>query len=406
MMTQPMTLYEIASAMSETDDAQVGYPKLVKFLFNSFWNHYKYNGTPYSKEYAYNIAYFLIYNFMNREVCSKNLNVFRSKLLNEVVNMNKNKDFYNILTGLAEASVDLKRQLDTTDAFTSAKDGTTTNNLTDTSNSSQTSNNTTEGTLKNTGSSNNYQNTTGSTSAHGTVDTTTEGSGSTTTDNTGSASSTNKSTNSSTSSSSNENSSTNTTRSVLTDYPQSSIDSTTPAIGDWTYASGARDEKGSTSGTSTDTTTASSNTSDEGSSSTTTHNKASSTTKGTTKQVSDSTTATTGHTDGGNSTTTDQSTTGKDDTTTTAEVTDTHTGTVQQVSNTDDNRTIATTEVWSGLTNLDKNDAQLRLYDTYGTFYSALLQNFEKCFISVYVDPDRDGWLDPTIDLLSEWEDA
>ena len=59
-----MTLYEMAMSMSEEGDAQAAFPYLIKWLLKDFWSNYQYNGIKYTDEYAYNVAYFLVYNFI------------------------------------------------------------------------------------------------------------------------------------------------------------------------------------------------------------------------------------------------------------------------------------------------------------------------------------------------------
>ena len=137
-----MTLYEMAQSMSEKGDAQEGFPALINWLMNKFWSSYKYNNIPYSQEYAYNIAYFTVYNFINREICSSKPEVFRTKFLKEIVNMNLDSDFYNVLNSLKDATIELTSQIDVSDTNDNTKNSTTTNNLTNTVSSTDSTNKT------------------------------------------------------------------------------------------------------------------------------------------------------------------------------------------------------------------------------------------------------------------------
>ena len=56
------------------------------------------------------------------------------------------------------------------------------------------------------------------------------------------------------------------------------------------------------------------------------------------------------------------------------------------------------------MTVLDLNDRQLKLFDQFRSFYKTLLNRLENCFISTYIDDERDGYLDPSVNLMSMWE--
>lgn len=368
-----MTLYEMAQSMSENNDAQEAFPYLVNWLFKDFWNNYRYNNIPYDDTYAANLAYFIIYNFINRETGSKVPEVFRTKLLREIVNMNLDADFNAILTDLKNATTDLLRNKNIDNVSSITKTSTTTNNLTDTS-AGTIDIDETDTTTHNTTDTTNIQNTISGTNEQ-VVDTdTTENNTQTLNTNTATTETRSQTDNS-------------TTRQVHVDYPQSTVDTTT--TGSWTYASGADD----TIVNGTQSQNNNSSTDNTGTIGNNTSGTLDSTTKLTTNQSQTglSTAAKTG---------TEQDV--KDHTQTT-NMTDTHTGTTSTDNNIGTNIDIDVAETWSGMTGVELNSIQLDLINKYGSFYKRLMANIEHCFISVYVDEDRDGWLDPNINLMSAW---
>ena len=57
------------------------------------------------------------------------------------------------------------------------------------------------------------------------------------------------------------------------------------------------------------------------------------------------------------------------------------------------------------MSGISLNSLQLQLFEKYDSFYKRLLDNVNKCFISLYINEDRDGWLDPSLNILSAWYD-
>lgn len=396
------TLYELAIKMSNNNDAQEGFPILVKWLLNDFWNNYRYNGIPYSTEYAYNIAYFTIYNFINREIYTSKPEVFRTEFLKEIVNMNLDADFYSVLGSLKEATVELTKKVVTSNDMTITSDETVTNNLkngiksTDTFNGTNTlEHNTTNTETTNTTNTSTKDTTVGNTSNSNSDKTLKE-----TKNNTKGYTDTKNGTletENNYSDNSNE-----TVRNVVSDYPQSTVDTT--IANNWDYASGANDQVKSDnkSGTSTNTNTENS---------TITHEETSNNEKDITSNEKVSGTAqTTEDTDITNSVTgtTTNVLTGTDTTSTSnTDVLDKEelkTGTVSTDKNKEINNDINSVHTWMGMTGLELNANQIKLFDKYKSFYNTLLNRLEKCFISEYVDDEREGYLDPSINLMSLWE--
>lgn len=372
-----MTLYEMAVSMSEDGDAQAAFPYLITWLLKDFWSNYQYNGIKYTDEYAYNVAYFLVYNFINRETCSSKPEVFRTKLLAQLVNMNLDHDFNKILQDLKDATVNLTRDEKVKDTKNIDKTSTTTNNL----QTKQTGTNTVDGTnvLTHNITSTNTLATKDETTFNdtNTQSATSNGTGSST----NSTSGTNESTSNNTSNSSG--------RTVNSDYPQSTVDTTKPL--DWDYASGAQD----TSNTSTDTSTSKDTTSSNSTSSSTSENTASGSNKHTGTNTLDRT-GTVTDTKTGTDTT-------KDDSTVTTDMTTANTGTTTLDDNISSVGDINRLETWSSMSGIELNNLQLDIYNKYGSFYRRLINKLENCFISVYIDDDRDGYLDPSVNLMSAW---
>lgn len=372
-----MTLYEMAVSMSEDGDAQAAFPYLITWLLKDFWSNYQYNGVKYTDEYAYNVAYFLVYNFINREICSSKPEVFRTKLLTQLVNMNLDHDFNKILHDLKDATVNLTRDEKVKDTKNIDHTSTTTNNL----QTKQTGTNTVDGTnvLTHNTTSTNTLATKDETTFNdtNTQSATSNGTGSST----NSASGTNESTSNNTSNSSG--------RTVNSDYPQSTVDTTKPL--DWDYASGAQD----TSNKSNDTSTSKDTTSSTSNSSSTSESTASGSNKHTGTNTLD-------HTGTVTDTKTGTDTT-KDDSTVTTDMTTANTGTTALDSNISSVGDVNRLETWSSMSGIELNNLQLDIYNKYGSFYRRLINKLETCFISVYIDDDRDGYLDPSINLMSAW---
>lgn len=372
-----MTLYEMAVSMSEDGDAQAAFPYLITWLLKDFWSNYQYNGVKYTDEYAYNVAYFLVYNFINREICSSKPEVFRTKLLAQLVNMNLDHDFNKILQDLKDATVNLTRDEKVKDTKNIDKTSTTTNNL----QTKQTGTETVDGT-------NVLTHNTTSTNTLATKDETTfndTNTQSATSNGTGSSTNSTSGTNNSTS----NNTSNSSGRTVNSDYPQSTVDTTKPL--DWDYASGAQD----TSNNSNDTSTSTDTTTSEGTSSSTSESTASGSNKHTGTNTLD-------HTGTVTDTKTGTDTT-KDDSTVTTDMTTANTGTTASDDNISSVGDLTRLETWSSMSGIELNNLQLDIYNKYGSFYRRLINKLETCFISVYIDDDRDGYIDPSINLMSAW---
>lgn len=406
-MRENMTLYEMAYSMSESDpqDAQEAIPYLCNWLLKDFSESYKYNDgeqdITLDDGVVYNIAYFLFYNFINRETGSKIPEVFRTKLLKEIVNMNLDHDFYNILTDIKNTNATLTKSIVTDDDLThdgtdlrtdnlasssSRTDGidstdTTTHNTTKKTDIDSTT--TTEGeVVTDTDTTSNNTKTLGTTSTttNNLTDTKTLNTTDTTTNNLHTASS---------------------TREIITDYPQSTVN--TQTVGSWNYASGAKDTTGSVdntgtsalarTGTETDAKTGTQAVADTG------------TVQDAGTGTVDDTTTTQGETvvDGTETETHTGTDTVVKDYDESESISTTNTGTVNNKSDYTDERDISTNESWTGMSGFELNAAQLDIYNRHDTFYKTLMRRFENCFISVYVDEDRDGWLDPSINLFSAW---
>lgn len=401
-MKNNMTLYEMAYSMSESDpqDAQEALPYLTSWLLKDFADNYKFNDTKIDDAVLYNISYFIMYNFLNRETCSKIPEVFRTKLLKEIVNMNLSSEFFSLMDDILATTAGLTKTIVTNDDL--VHDGTVlrTDNLasslsrTDNINATDTlTHNVTESTdidsttttngevVTDTDTTNNNTKTLGTTSTttHNTQDQTTFNTTDTTTNNL---------------------TTTNENREVLTDYPQSAVSTT---VGSWTYASGARDNNGTTQNTGTSTLAKTGTQTDAKTGTTATADTGTVQDAGT--GTLDDTTTTTGTTvvDG----TEVKATTGTDSTQKTSAETEgvstTNTGTVNNKSDYSDERDIDTTENWTNMSGFELNAAQLEIFARHDNFYKTLIRHLENCFISVYVDEDRDGWIDPSVNLFQQW---
>lgn len=338
-----MTLYEMAQSMSETSDAQEAFPYLVRWMMKDFWNNYTFNGQPYTDEYAYNIAYFTIYNFINREICNNNPEIFKTKFLKELVNMNLNNDFNNILKDLKSATADLSH----TTEFNQGKKNVLEHNTIDTTKQSI------SGTVGNV--TNNTQNADNNNTQ--TLDTTVS----------------NNNTNNSTNNKTTDNTNNQKNRVVNADYPQSTVDAKKEITLGWEYASSASDNVNDTTSKQTEAGTSSST--DIGTSKNTGTIKNEGASNSTSKQDSNTTMSNTN------------------------DMTLTKTG--DETGNETTNS--STREKYSSMSGFELNSLQLDIYNKYKSFYDILMKRLENAFISVYVDEDRDGYLDPSINLMSAW---
>lgn len=403
-MKNNMTLYEMAYSMSESDpqDAQEAMPYLASWLLKSFSEHYRFNNELIDEGVLYNIVYFLFYNFINRETGSKLPEVFRSKLLKEFVNMNLDNEFFDIIKDIRNTTAGLTKTTVTSDDLTHDGTNLRTDNLASSLNRTDATDVTDTVTHNVTESTDIDSTTTTSGEVVTDTDTTsnntkTLGTTSTTTNNVS-----DQTTFNTTDTTTNNLTTTNQNREVLTDYPQSTVD--TSVVGSWTYASGARDNNGTTqntgtsalakTGTQTELKTGTVAVADTG------------TVQDAGAGTVDDTTTTTGETvvDG----TEVKRITGTDttvrDSDETEAVSTTNTGTVNNKSDYTDERDISSTENWTNMSGYELNAAQLEIFARHDNFYKTLMRRLENCFISVYVDEERDGWIDPDINLFSQWE--
>lgn len=295
----------------------------------------------------------------------------------QIVNMNLDHDFNKILDDLKDATVDLRRDEKVKDTKNIDRTSTTTDNL----QTKQSGTNVVDGTnvvTHNTTSTNTVNN-----KDKTTFDET----------NTQSASSNSTGNTEQTTSGSNENTSSNTSdvteRNVSSDYPQSTVNTTTPL--DWDYASGAQDSSNKSTGSSTSKDT----TSNTGNTTSSAESTASSSTKHTGTNTVEHTGTITDTKTGTDST--------KEDSTLTTNMTTSNTGTKTLDDNTSAVGDMNRLETWSSMSGIELNNLQLDIYNKYGSFYRRLINKLENCFISVYIDDDRDGYLDPTVNLMSAW---
>lgn len=403
-MRDNMTLYEMAYSMSDNEpqDAQEALPYLVNWLFKDFSKNYTFNNEHLDDGVWYNIAYFIMYNFINREVGSKIPEIFRTKLLKEIVNMNLDHDFFSLIDDIKNTTAQLTKNIVTSDDL--IHDGTDlrTDNLassltrTDGINATDTiTHNITENTDIDTTTTTdgnvitNTDTTSNNTKTLNTTETETDNLKDQTTFNTNDTTTNNLSKSVS-------------NRNVLTDYPQSTVN--TQTVGSWNYASGASDTTGTENNTGT---------SELAKTGTQTIDKTGTKTVANTGTVQDAgtgtvddTTTTQGKTivDG----TEAKTKTGTESTQTVSNETEgkqsTNTGTVTTDSDYTDNRDINTNETWNNMSGFELNSAQLEIYSRHDNFYKTLMRRINNCFISIYVDEDRDGWIDPSVNLFAQWK--
>lgn len=403
-MRDNMTLYEMAYSMSESEpqDAQEALPYLVNWLFKNFSENYTFNNEHLDDGVWYNIAYFIMYNFINREVSSKIPEVFRTKLLKEIVNMNLDHDFFSLIDDIKNTTAQLTKNIVTSDDL--IHDGTDlrTDNLassltrTDGINATDTiTHNVTENTNIDTTTTTDGKvitdtdTTSNNTKTLNTTETETDNLKDQTTFNTNDTTTNNLSKSVS-------------NRNVLTDYPQSTVN--TQTVGSWNYASGASDTTGTENNTGNI---------ELAKTGTETIDKTGTKTVANTGTVQDAgtgtvddTTTTQGKTivDG----TEAKTKTGTESTQTVSNETEgkqsTNTGTVTTDSDYTDNRDINTNETWTNMSGFELNSAQLEIYSRHDNFYKTLMRRINNCFISIYVDEDRDGWIDPSVNLFAQWK--
>lgn len=349
------TLYELTEADYNSDPAQLAF-----WLFNDYYNRFS---TDIQKAVAGTFISNFIRKYYNREMWHKNKNVFRSSLYYD---LNKYFEYLANVTDeytrLAVASITLDETInrERTDEGHKNREGT----IDDTGTQS-----TTYGSdIKNTLSGTNDQ----------TNDLTVSNSGTQTTDSNNTLTRDLKGT----SQVKNSNNSNDHTVNSVSDYPQANLNNkgTSPSFS-WDYASGLNESTTTTNGNS-DSNTESTNTGTEG-------------TNGTNTVTNDLQTKTTGGTTSTIKNESDTNTTGDSKTTN------------------DLNKTIKDIEASNGTisesikTNrgiLTEFDRLLKLLDymdknPYNPIFK-VIEKLEKNFISTYIDEDRDGYIDPDVDLL------
>ena len=356
MIPQPkMTLYELAVSIYDqyvynegsVDDSAIqtdAIPALTAWLFGAFYNTIPTDDVNQKAIVSEFITQFM-YNFLNREICSDKPDIFKSKLYyglskNKYYLLNTTKDYFDI----ANASINITSE--STDVITGSGSK---NSKTTGSNQHNTKSNTTS-------SGSNINN--GSSITDMTSSTENETAGSTN----------NESTNNS--------NTTNNSRVVNSDYPQSTVDATTvgnPDLQTWTYASGSQDSNSNV------------NTTSNGTSKTSTNGTANGTATGKNTTTTNDTTNTT-----------------QDDETV---VTGTDNNTVDVTESNDNQSDVKHNSSTDNYTMLDK---LLKILDymssnPYAPIYE-VINRMNDYFISMYVDEDRDGWIDPTVNLLKYLE--
>lgn len=384
---------------------------MIKWLFKDFKGAYTWqyiqNGEWTDKSIQmgviYNMSYFMLYNFYNREICHKKPQVFRQMLLRTLVNMQFDFDFNTILEKIVEATADLSRREQTlyTRDLDSTRTGTHENrfsgNTTENEDNEQVITHDTTDTSRST--TNETSNSSSSTEADSSLtDTETRNLATS-----GSHTSAKTDVNDTDETTSGTNSTNSTTRNVASDYPQSTVDTTRPL--DWDYASGANDTHSTGSGTNSSTraldSTATSNLQESSTGSDTgTVSKQSSSDQSAsvTNQATAQNTATATLEKDGTDTTTE-------DLNKTTAISNTNNETTRDTQADDIEDNTDTQISYKEMSGINLNSIQLQLFQKYDSFYKRLLDNINKCFISLYINEDRDGWLDPSLDILSAWFD-
>ena len=405
------TLYELAQTFSDTGDADEGVPYMIKWLFKDFVQQYEYR-FPIGEQWAatqiqvgvvYNLSYFTLYNFYNREICHKKPQVFRQMLLRTLVNMQFDFDFNNVLAKVIDATADLSRREQTlyTRDLDSSKRATKANTFVGSTSEDEDNEQVITHDTTDTSRSTANETSSSSSSTHAEAevnDTETRNLAST-----GTHTAQKTDVNDTDETNSGTNSSTTTTRVVASDYPQSTVDTTIPL--DWDYASQANDSRVTGSGTSSNTRaldstdTSSLQESNSGSDTGTVTKVNTSEQDGSvTNQGTAQNTATATIERDGTDTTTQDNTRNiainntENETTQETKADDIEDNTDKQIS-------------YKEMSGISLNSLQLQLFEKYDSFYKRLLDNVNKCFISLYINEDRDGWLDPSLNILSAWYD-
>lgn len=406
-----MTIYEMAYSMddSNTPSAQTGFPALIEWLFDDIYDYFNYtlinnNTITLNDILKYkNVVAFFMYNFLNREICSKDPLVFRSKMNRELINMFLDFDLYNKLKEVADATTELNYRLDLTEGLDLTGSMLRTDNLTEVterdvqndftnirdithSGTNTRTDNLTETTERDAENSSTYSedSTIGATTSSSGTDTKTLNTlktiaGTDTTDRNLDVDSTE--------------------RQLIIDYPQSTADHS--QIGEWDYASGAndnighRDEEEDTIVT-TDKTEADTGTITDQKVSTGSESKTGDIDSTKSEIIDDNisriNTGTQSHSDSYTDNLDDTASNTIDE-----NVSKRNTGTRENAETAEYDRTREETRNYNKLSDVESLEIKLQLLNKFKSIYSKLQIRLENCFISIYVDEDRDGWIDPSV---------
>lgn len=406
-----MTVYEMAYSMDDsvTPSAQVGFPALINWLFSDIYDYFQYtllNDSNIELDDLLkmkNVVAFFMYNFINREICSKDPLVFRSKMCKELVNMFLDFDLYNKLKDVADATTVLNSRLTSNKNIGHTGSSTRTDNLTENIERDVQKDGTTSRDVSHSGSNTRTDNLTENierdvtNSLDSTSDTTSTSASSANATDTRTLNTlkTDNSTDS-TNASSNENSN---SRSLGVDYPQSTANHS--QIGQWDYASDATDNTSDRTTQNVTSTTTNATSADTGTISDARQSQVAGNGHDTNTLDSDSTTdENVTKTNTGTQGNIDSYTDDIDDVTsenTDENITKTNTGTQGTVDTYADNVTNAEIHDYNTLSDLESLSIKVKLLDEFKSIYRKLNTRFENCFISIYVDEDRDGWIDPSV---------
>lgn len=346
-------------------------PKLMAWLFDDFVKTYKYNGESIDSLVVKNVCYFLTLNFLNRELGHPNPMVWRTWINTVLANTYLDADYFAVLDALRAADVkitktekgktssnqtknendNLVKKNDVTEKRTTA----TTGEVSGTTSDTETQDLTQSDTMNQSGTSNIER----SDKQTGTDATATQYTG---TDKVH-------------------------TKNVLSNYPQSNMSAGSgEPWGGWKYASGAnetetettRENRGDNTARTVDLTNA-------GTERGTNENN------GTSERRNTGTLKRSG-TNSGNS-----SVNGNDSATrNTSESSD------RMVDTTANETTDINKEtVENRISPFEQYQQAVMIFNKYPSYYARLTAAFEKCFISMFVDNERDGWFDPAVDLTS-----
>lgn len=375
-----MTLYELAESIyvqynvsngTKLDESYIqteAIPALVGFLFN---------GMPYDETKKDVWEYFIkefMSRFLNREICSKDAKVFRSKLIYPLT-------MYKTFIENADNMWD-----DINSALSDIKEKSTSNN---TSENSKTSGKTRQNTGKNsrkydssresalTTSNESTTNNTNSVENNNNLTSTVEYNSKDSV----SGSSSSESSNSSTSS----DNATSNNRVVNSDYPQSVVNATTvgnPSLQSWTYASGAQDSNNNT----TNTNTSSGTDNNSSSNSQTTDYTGNDKTTDVSKTTSSGTSSTTNNESGTNNNT---------ETIADTDVLDTTFNETENITDSGNSSDSSNSEiVRQTMSDFEIKLEKIKFWESHPLkCVSKLLGHLEQYFISEYVDEERDGYM-------------